>query len=92
VRVNPSLAIDDTLNRQFEVEAPDKALVTDITYIHTHERFAYSSICPAVRRALHQSHAGLMTVPQTKREIPNRPESRHPKYPSGNRSCESIFE
>ena len=37
----PSLVVDNTLDRQFDVEAPDKAWVTDITYIRTHEGFAY---------------------------------------------------
>lgn len=36
----PSLAVDNTLARRFDVEAPDKAWVTDITYIRTHEGFA----------------------------------------------------
>lgn len=31
----PSLAVDNTLDRQFDVAAPDKAWVTDITYIRT---------------------------------------------------------
>jgi putative transposase len=28
----PSLAVDNTLDRQFDVAAPDRAWVTDITY------------------------------------------------------------
>ncbi|MCA0422945.1 MAG: IS3 family transposase [Proteobacteria bacterium] len=40
----PSLAVDNTLDRQFEVEAPDKVWVTDITYIRTHEGFAYLAV------------------------------------------------
>ena len=40
----PSLAIDNTLNRQFDVEAPDKVWVTDITYIKTYEGFAYLAV------------------------------------------------
>ncbi len=40
----PSLAVDNTLDRQFDVEAPDKAWVTDITYIRTHEGFAYLAV------------------------------------------------
>jgi putative transposase len=36
----PSLAVDNTLDRRFDAEAPDKAWVTDITYIRTHEGFA----------------------------------------------------
>lgn len=37
----PSLAVDNTLDRQFDVAAPDRAWVTDITYIRTLEGFAY---------------------------------------------------
>ncbi|WP_460437323.1 IS3 family transposase, partial [Ancylobacter sonchi] len=40
----PSLAVDNTLDRQFDAEAPDKAWVTDITYIRTHEGFAYLAV------------------------------------------------
>ena len=36
----PSLAVDKTLGRQFDVAAPDRAWVTDITYIRTLEGFA----------------------------------------------------
>jgi putative transposase len=40
----PSVAIDNTLDRQFDVAAPDKAWVTDITYIRTCEGFAYLAV------------------------------------------------
>ena len=40
----PSLAIDNTLDRQFDVGAPDRAWVTDITYIRTLEGFAYLAV------------------------------------------------
>ena len=40
----PSLLVDNHLNRQFEVEAPDMVWVTDITYIKTQEGFAYLSV------------------------------------------------
>jgi putative transposase len=40
----PSIAVDNILARQFEVEAPDKAWVTDITYIRTLEGFAYLAV------------------------------------------------
>ena len=40
----PSVVVDNTLNRQFEVAAPDRAWVTDITYIRTHEGFAYLAV------------------------------------------------
>ena len=34
------LVVDNTLDRQFDVAAPDRAWVTDITYIRTLEGFA----------------------------------------------------
>ena len=37
----PSVVVDNTLDRQFTVGAPDRAWVTDITYLRTHEGFAY---------------------------------------------------
>lgn len=40
----PSLAIDNTLDRQFNVAAPDQAWMTDITYIRTLEGFAYMAV------------------------------------------------
>ncbi|MBP2150315.1 putative transposase [Xanthobacter flavus] len=40
----PSLAVDNMLDRRFDAEAPDKAWVTDITYIRTHEGFAYLAV------------------------------------------------
>ena len=40
----PAVAIDNTLDRQFDVAAPDKAWVTDITYIRTNEGFAYLAV------------------------------------------------
>ena len=40
----PSVAVDNTLDRQFDVEAPDKAWVTDITYIRTLEGFSYLAV------------------------------------------------
>jgi putative transposase len=40
----PSVVVDNTLARQFDVEAPDRARVTDITYIRTMEGFAYLAV------------------------------------------------
>ncbi|ARW16896.1 putative transposase for insertion sequence element IS1353 [Komagataeibacter europaeus] len=40
----PSLVIDNTLARQFDVEAPDRVWVTDITYIRTLEGFVYLAV------------------------------------------------
>ena len=36
----PSIVVDNTLDRQFAVDAPDRAWLTDITYLRTHEGFA----------------------------------------------------
>lgn len=40
----PSLAVDNTMDRQFDVEESDKVWVTDITYIRTLEGFAYLAV------------------------------------------------
>ena len=40
----PSIAVNNTLDRQFDVPAPDTAWVTDITYIKTNEGFAYLAV------------------------------------------------
>lgn len=40
----PSLVVDNTLDRQFDVEMPDQFWVTDITYIKTLEGFAYLAV------------------------------------------------
>lgn len=40
----PSIAVDNTLRRQFDVAAPNTVWVTDITYIKTYEGFAYLAV------------------------------------------------
>ena len=40
----PSIAVNNTLDRQFDVTAPDTTWVTDITYIKTNEGFAYLAV------------------------------------------------
>ena len=40
----PSVVINNTLDRQFNVDAPDCFWVTDITYIKTYEGFAYLAV------------------------------------------------
>ena len=40
----PSMVVDNTLARQFEVDTPDRVWVTDITYIKTYEGFAYLGV------------------------------------------------
>ena len=39
-----AVVADNTLDRQFEVDTPDKVWVTDITYIKTHEGWLYLSV------------------------------------------------
>ncbi|WP_299720287.1 IS3 family transposase [uncultured Tateyamaria sp.] len=40
----PAVVADNTLDRQFEVNAPDRVWVTDITYIRTHEGWSYFAV------------------------------------------------
>ena len=40
----PSVVVDNTLDRQFDVIAPDTVWVTDITYIKTYEGFSYLAV------------------------------------------------
>ena len=40
----PSITVDNTLDRQFDVIAPDTVWVTDITYIKTYEGFSYLAV------------------------------------------------
>ncbi len=40
----PSVVVDNTLDRQFDVQAPDRAWATDITYVRTQEGFAYLAV------------------------------------------------
>ena len=40
----PAIVADNTLNREFDVDAPDQFWVTDITYIRTHEGFLYLAV------------------------------------------------
>ncbi|MCY0093286.1 IS3 family transposase [Hoeflea ulvae] len=40
----PALVVNNTLDRQFDVDAPDTVWVTDITYIKTLEGFAYLAV------------------------------------------------
>lgn len=40
----PAVVTSNTLDRQFEVDAPDKVWVTDITYIKTHEGWLYLAV------------------------------------------------
>ena len=40
----PSIVVDNTRDRQFDVNAPDTAWVTDITYIKTNKGFVYLAV------------------------------------------------
>lgn len=40
----PSVVVDNTLDRQFDVDVPNSVWVTDITYIKTHEGFSYLAV------------------------------------------------
>ena len=39
--VKAPIVVDNTLDRQFAIDTPDRVWVTDITYLRTHEGFAY---------------------------------------------------
>jgi putative transposase len=40
----PAVVADNTLDRQFEVDSPDRIWVTDITYIKIHEGWSYLAV------------------------------------------------
>lgn len=40
----PSVVVDNTLNRQFDVSEPNQFWVTEITYIKTYEGFSYLAV------------------------------------------------
>ena len=40
----PSVVVDNTLDRRYDVNAPDQFWVTDITYIKTYEGFSYLAV------------------------------------------------
>ena len=40
----PAVVADNMLDRQFEVDVPDRIWVTDITYIKTHEGWSYPAV------------------------------------------------
>ena len=40
----PAIVADNTLDRQFEVDAPDRVWVTDITHIRTREGWSYLAV------------------------------------------------
>jgi transposase InsO family protein len=58
----PSVVVDNTLDRQFDVEDPDKVWVTDITYIRTLEGFAYPTTRAASCRRLFNPAKDILAV------------------------------
>jgi putative transposase len=60
----PAVVADNTLDRQFEVSAPDTVWVTDITYIRTHEGWSYLSVVidPFSRRVVGWSMQSRVTT------------------------------
>lgn len=55
----PSVVVDNTLDRQFDVGTPDRVWVTDITYIRTLEGFVYLAVVIDLysRRVIGMVHA-----------------------------------
>jgi putative transposase len=60
----PAVFVNNTLDRQFEVDAPDRVWVTDITYNKTHEGWLYLSVVIDLfsRRAVGWSAQPRMTT------------------------------
>jgi putative transposase len=48
----PAVVASNTLDRQLEVDAPDKVWVTDNTHIKTHEGWLYLSVVITFSRGL----------------------------------------
>lgn len=62
----PSLVVDNNLDCQFDLAAPDRVWVTDITYIHTLEGFAYLA---AHRSSVSASAAVPATGEESRQEV-----------------------
>ena len=90
----PSVVVDNTLDRQFDVAAPDSVWVTDITYIRTLEGFSYLAVVIDLysRRVVGWSmqsrqttdivlQALLMAVWRRKPKGPNAKIIFHPAFP-----------
>lgn len=60
----PAVVASNDLDRQFEVDRPDKVWVTDITYIRTHEGWLYLAVVidPFSRRVVGWSAQPRMTT------------------------------
>ena len=77
-----TLAIDNTLDRQFDVAAPDRAWVTDITYIRTLEGFAYRAVVIDLysRRVVGRSMQNRQTTDVVLQALPMAVWRRKPKH------------
>ena len=77
----PSIAIDNTLGRQFDVVAPNTVWITDITYIKTYEGFAYLAVVIDLysRRVVRWSMQGRQTTDVALQALPSAVWRRKPK-------------
>ncbi len=77
----PALVADNQLDRQFEVNVPNKSWVTDITYIKTHEGWSY--LCVVIdlfsRRVIGWSMGARMTTDLALQALLNAVWKRKPK-------------
>ena len=77
----PAIVADNTLDRQFEVDAPDTVWVTDITYIKTHEGWSYLAVVIDLfsRRVVGWSMQSRMTTDLALRALLSAVWRRKPK-------------
>jgi len=77
----PAVLVNNSLDRQFEVDAPDKVWVTDITYIKTHEGWLYLSVVIDLfsRRVIGWSARPRMTTDLALQALPAAVWRRKPK-------------
>ena len=70
-RGKPAVVASNALDRQFEVDSPDKVWVTDITYIKTHEGWLYLAVVIYLfsRRVVGWSAQPRMTTDLTLRAL-----------------------
>lgn len=77
----PAVVVSNRLDRQFEVDAPDKVWVTDITSIKTHEDWLYLSVVIDLfsRRVVGWSAQSRMTTDLALQALPAAVWRRKPK-------------
>ena len=82
----PAVVAENKLDRQFEVDAPDRTWVTDITYIRTHEGWLYLAVVVDLfsRRVVGWSMQPRMT---TELALPEKPRD---KTCSSTSKCSTI--